>query len=71
MPESFTWRVVDILVEAGLAESKAAARKLIERGVVEIDKERVEDVAAEVEAVAGQRTLVQAGERRWLWVKWS
>lgn len=71
MPESFPRRVVDILVEAGLAESKTAARRLIEQGGVKIDRERVEDIAAEVEAVVGEKTLVQVGKKKWLWVKWS
>jgi tyrosyl-tRNA synthetase len=71
MPESFPRRVVDILVKAGLAESKTVARRLIEQGGVKIDKERVEDIAAEVEAVVGERTLVQVGKKKWLWVKWS
>lgn len=71
MPESFERSVVDILYEAGLAESKTAARRLIQQGGVKIDEERVEDIAAVVDAVVGERTLVQVGKRRWLWVKWS
>ena len=71
MPESFPRRVVDILVESGLAESKSAARRLIEQGGVKIDEQRVEDVAAKVEAVVGEKTLVQVGKKKWLWVKWS
>lgn len=50
-----------LLVDAGLANSTSAGRRLIEQGGVRIDGERVKDVKAEI--AADKEYLVQVGKR--------
>ncbi|MFO0695599.1 MAG: tyrosine--tRNA ligase [Polyangiales bacterium] len=51
------------LVDAGLAQSTSAARRLIEQGGLEIDGHRVADPKAKLEK--GRRYVVKAGKRAW------
>jgi tyrosyl-tRNA synthetase len=61
-----TWKLVRLLVEAGLAPSMAEARRLIEQGGVRLGGERVTDVTYEAELVEGSNILLQVGRRRFL-----
>ncbi len=54
-------RAVQLLVEAGLAESNGAARRLIQQGAVKIGDARVTDIAADLAVPDG--CVVQAGKR--------
>ncbi len=56
--------IVDVLAQAGLARSKSQARRLIEQGGVQLDGERVQDVAVQV-APRGEQVL-QVGKRRFV-----
>ena len=67
--ESFTAEVskqkvklVDVMVDAGLAASKAEARRLIEGGGVKLNQERVADVACEIDTEAQKEVLIQKGK---------
>jgi len=64
--------VVDLLVESGAAQSKSAARRLIESGGAYVNNERVMDAAAALgpAALAGRNTLVvRSGKRNYFLVK--
>jgi tyrosyl-tRNA synthetase len=64
--------LVDLLVEAGVAASKSAARRLIGSGGAYVNNERVGDVAAVLgeQALAGRRTLVlRSGKRDYALVR--
>jgi len=54
-------RIIDLLVVAGLAESKGAARRLVQQGAVKIDGKKISDLAAEV-PLSGDN-LLQSGKR--------
>lgn len=58
--------LVDLLVEAGVAPSKSAARRLISSGGAYVNNERVGDVAAVLgeSALAGRQTLVLRSGKR-------
>ena len=53
-----------VLVDAGLAESNTAARRLMTQGAVKIDGEPVRDVHCEIAAGGGEPLLLQVGKRR-------
>jgi tyrosyl-tRNA synthetase len=55
-------KVVDLLVRAGLAESKSEARRLITQGGVSLDGERVKQPDAEVSVADG--LILRVGRRR-------
>jgi tyrosyl-tRNA synthetase len=57
-------KLVQVLVEAGLASSKAEARRLIEQGGVSVDGERCPGVDFEVDLRFGREILIQVGKRR-------
>ncbi len=61
-------KVVQLLIDADLAPSKAEARRLIEQGGVRIEGEKVTQQDAEVE-VTMESFLVQVGKRRFLRVR--
>jgi tyrosyl-tRNA synthetase len=56
--------IVDVLAQAGLVRSKSQARRLIEQGGVQLNGERVQDVAAQVAPVGEQ--VLQVGKRRFV-----
>ncbi len=53
-----------VLVEAGLAESNSAARRLMQQGGVRVDGETVRDPKAELPVHGGEPVLIQIGRRR-------
>ncbi len=55
-------KLVDVMVDAGLAASKAEARRLIEGGGVKLNQERVGDVACEIDTEAQKEVLIQKGK---------
>lgn len=55
-------KLVDVMVDAGLAASKAEARRLIEGGGVKLNQERVSDVACEIDTEAQKEVLIQKGK---------
>lgn len=55
------WAVVDLLVATNLAQSRSEARRLIEGGSVQVDRERVGDTRAVVEVRDG--TILRARKR--------
>jgi tyrosyl-tRNA synthetase len=56
-------KVVDILVQAGLAQSKGEARRLIQQGGVRVDGQTIADIHATLEPA---EAVVQVGKRRFL-----
>ena len=60
---SETRRLADLLVEAGLAANKSAARRLIEQGGVEVDGERIRQANAELTPRDGM--TLKAGKAGW------
>ncbi len=58
--ETANWKVVDLLVEAGLAPSKSEARRLLEQGAVRLNQEKVESDELEVK----NGDIIQAGKHR-------
>ena len=63
---SGSYRLVDLLVETGLAASKGEAKRLIEQGGVRIDGERARASSVELSVTNGESILVQAGKLRFL-----
>jgi tyrosyl-tRNA synthetase len=57
--------LVELLVEAGLAESKGEARKLIRQGAVSLEGVKLTDEACQLETAAEPRVL-KVGKRRFL-----
>jgi len=54
-------RIVALLVAAGLAESKGAARRLVQQGAVKIEGQKITDIDAEI--AVGNENILQAGKR--------
>ncbi len=54
------WKTVDLLVEAGLTDSKSEALRLLEQGAVKLNQQKIE--ASELEVKTGD--IIQAGKRR-------
>ena len=61
--------VVELLVQTGMASSKAEAKRLIEQGGVEIDQTRVEDANAEI--AIEDEILLRVGKRKLVKIKVS
>ena len=53
--------IVALLAAAGLAESKSAARRLVQQGAVKIDGQKITDIEAEI--AVGNENILQAGKR--------
>lgn len=53
--------LIDVILAAGLAPSKRAARRLFQQGAVSVDGTK-----AELGAIAEPGTVIQVGKRRWL-----
>lgn len=56
--------ITELLVHTGLAGSKSEAKRLIEQGGVEVNNERVEDLAQEIPIK--DNTLVKVGKRKYV-----
>jgi tyrosyl-tRNA synthetase len=62
-----SYKLVDLLVQAGMAESKGEAKRLVEQGGVKLNGEKASDTNAEV-GVSGEIVL-QVGKRKFLRIK--
>ncbi|RLC66582.1 MAG: tyrosine--tRNA ligase, partial [Chloroflexi bacterium] len=56
--------IVDLMTQAGLAQSKSAARRLIQQGGVRLDGEQVKDINTMVEVT--NEAVLQVGRRRFV-----
>jgi tyrosyl-tRNA synthetase len=56
------WKIIDLLVEVKLAESKGEARRLVEQGGVKVDGNVIKDINKIVEITASG-ALLQKGKR--------
>ncbi len=61
-----TIKLVDLLVQTGLATSKAEVRRLIQQGGVRLNNERIGDTAAEIDTAAIKEALLQVGRLKFL-----
>jgi tyrosyl-tRNA synthetase len=61
-----SYKLVDLLVQTGLAASKAEAKRLIEQGGVKLDGEKAGQVSAEFLIRDGDSLLLQVGKRKFL-----
>lgn len=59
--------ITELLVQTGLAASKSEAKRLIEQGGVEVDNERIEDIAQEIPIK--ETTLVKVGKRKYVEIR--
>jgi tyrosyl-tRNA synthetase len=66
---SGSYKLVDLLLQTGMVESKGEAKRLIEQGGVKINGEKASNAGAEIE-VKGE-ILLQVGKRKFLKVKTS
>jgi tyrosyl-tRNA synthetase len=66
---SGSWPLPQLLLETGLAESKAEARRLIEQGGVRIGGVRQADPGVVLGIESGEESLLQVGKRRFLRVR--
>ena len=66
---SGAWKLPKLLVELGLVQSMAEARRVIEQGGVYVDQERRTQTDFEVGISADHSVLVQVGKRRFVRVR--
>ena len=67
-----TWKLPRLLVDVGLAQSLAEARRLIEQGGVSVNNGRITDVGFIVELSGpGQSALIKVGKRKFLRLYWT
>lgn len=59
------YKLVDLLVLAGLAPSKGEAKRLIEQGGTRVNGEKVSDTGAEL-SISSESLLLQVGKRKFL-----
>lgn len=59
-----TNKLIDVMVEAGLCETKGEAKRLVAGGGVKLDGEKLSDPQTELEASAG--AVLQAGKRKFV-----
>lgn len=59
-------RLVDLIAEAKLAESKADAKRLVSSGAVKLDGNRIEDPFQELSLDVGSEKVLQVGKRKFL-----
>jgi len=64
---SGNYKLVDLLLQTGMVESKGEAKRLIQQGGVKINSEKASNAAAEID-VQGE-ILLQVGKRNFLKVK--
>lgn len=62
-----SYKLVDLLLQTGMVESKGEAKRLIEQGGVKLNGEKASNTSAEIE-VSGEMIL-QVGKRKFLKVK--
>jgi len=60
------WDLAHLLVVAGLAESKAEARRLIQQGGVYVDGERQQAINSITIGKRGMSVLLQVGKRKFV-----
>jgi tyrosyl-tRNA synthetase len=60
------WDLTHLIVAAGLAESKAEARRLIQQGGVSVDGQRQEIVNSQTIWKPGMQTILKVGKRRFV-----
>ncbi len=65
--EGETIPIARAIADAGLVKSSSEGRRLLEKGAVEVDRERVFDVKANF--ARGNEYLVRAGKRAWARIK--
>jgi len=65
------WTLPQVLVETGLAASKAEARRLIEQGGVYLNGERVGATGQTITPKSGTADEIKVGKRRFLRVRWE
>ncbi|MCI0666402.1 MAG: tyrosine--tRNA ligase, partial [Acidobacteria bacterium] len=61
-----TIKLVDLIVNNGLASSKAEARRLISQDGVKLNGERVNEVNLEIDPNINKETILQVGKRKFL-----
>jgi tyrosyl-tRNA synthetase len=66
IPRGPTKKLTALLVELGLAPSKAEAERLIKQGGVEIDGQRVDDFRKDVDLTGPVDFLLRAGKKKFL-----
>jgi len=54
-------RITSLLAASGLAESKSAARRLVQQGAVKLDGKKITDAEAEISVASGN--ILQSGKR--------
>lgn len=59
------WKIVDLLVEIGLAPSKSEARRLIQQSGIKVNNEKISDENMQI-TLGSEPVLFQAGKRRFL-----
>ena len=57
-------KVVDLMVEKGLASSKSEARRLIQQGGVRLEGEQIKEIDASIQP--GRAGVLQVGKRKFL-----
>jgi tyrosyl-tRNA synthetase len=65
--KSATYRLVDLLIQTAMVESKGEAKRLIEQGGVKINGEKATNTNAEIDLE--EEILLQVGKRKFLKVK--
>ena len=68
---SGSWDLSQLLVTVGMAESKAAARRLIDQGGVSIDGEKQTLANSATPSQTGRSILIKVGKRRFVRVNFS
>ena len=68
---SGSWDLSQLLVTVGMAESKAAARRLIDQGGVSIDGEKQTLANSATQSQTGRSILIKVGKRRFVRVNFS
>jgi tyrosyl-tRNA synthetase len=62
-----SYKLVELLIQTGMVESKGEAKRLIEQGGVKLNGEKASSITAEIE-VSGE-IVVQVGKRKFLKIK--
>jgi tyrosyl-tRNA synthetase len=66
LPRGAAKRLSVLLLDLGLASSRAEAERLIKQGGVEIDNQRIDDVKKEIELAKASEFLLRAGKKKFL-----
>ena len=65
--EQSPYKLVDLLLLASLAPSKAQAKRLIEQGGVTVNGDRIGDVKSSLTPADGPSLVIKVGKRRFAW----